>query len=80
MKYYRIRLGAAGSANQSQVMDKIKSSGADVIQISDGLIAKSTSPLDEILSEYAQEMTIEDADPSDETLSKDAKLFMGSPA
>ena len=80
MKCYRIRFGATGSANQSQMMDKIKSSGGDVIQISDGLVAKSDGALKEILAEFAEEMSVEEVDPKDETLSKDAQLFIGSPA
>ena len=80
MNFYRIRFGATGSASQSQVMDKIKSSGAEVIQISDGLVAKSEDSLESLLSDFSQEITIETADPKDETLSKDAQLFMGNPA
>lgn len=45
MKYYLFKIGLNSEVSQQQVVDKIRSNGGEVIQISSGLCAKMRSPL-----------------------------------
>lgn len=84
MKIYKIKLGVASSADQVMIMDKIKSVGHEVIQISSGLLIKSEKDLSRIKEELSPaldqasitELDIQSAS-KDSDLSKDARIFAG---
>jgi hypothetical protein len=62
------------------IIDQIKNAGGDCIQVSDGLVAKSTlslSELQRVLSEGTQGLSLSILDTQDPQLSKDAKAFAG---
>ena len=70
--------------NQQQIIDRLRSCGYDVIQVSDGLVAKvdgATSSVPEVLGELASGVSVELVDPNliatDPSFSKDARQFVG---
>ena len=64
------------SPEQAITIDKLKNCGCDVIQVSSGLLCKTSKSMDELKSELAG-ATIAELDRSDPDLSKDAKIFAG---
>lgn len=64
------------TTDQAITIDKAKNCGCEVIQVSNGLIIKTSKSLSEIQKELT-DATIAELDRNDPELSKDAKLFAG---
>ncbi len=76
MELVSIKLNSAG--DQTQVLTVLKNAGFEVIQASDGLIAKGKmTEVKKELGEFASQMTLTDLDPNDPDLPKDAKVLAG---
>ena len=73
MKVYSIKFGL-NSAEQNQIIDKMKNAGYEVIQVSDGLLVKTDLDLTKLKSEL-EGLNVSELDLSDPNLSKDAKVF-----
>ncbi len=64
------------SPEQAVLIDKIKNSGCEVIQVSNGLLVKTSKSLSELQS-ILEGAIIKELDPNDLNLSKDAKVLAG---
>ena len=61
---------------QAITIDKLKNCGCEVIQVSNGLIVKTSKSMSEIQNELGN-ANVEKLDLTDPGLSKDAKVFAG---
>lgn len=52
MAYYSIKVGLNSDITQQELIDMLRNSGADVIQISDGIAVKTDKPISDLKQEY----------------------------
>ena len=75
-----IKLGLNGAAAQPEIINKLKSAKADVIQVSSGLLVRSDSDVNEILKGTDPQIQAEPVDAktlkSDSTTPKDVLAFL----
>lgn len=64
------------TTEQAIAIDKLKNCGCEVIQISSGLVVKTSKSLSDIQKEV-ENATVTEVDKNDPELSKDTKVFMG---
>ena len=64
------------SPEQAITIDKLKNGGCEVIQVSNGLLAKTSKSLTDLQKEL-ENATVTELDRNDPNLSKDAKVFAG---
>lgn len=82
MKYYQIKVGL--NSSQTQIMDRLKSAGAEVIQLSDSLCFKISKSPDEIknIFEGIEQPAVTSLDPqpliNDKDTPPDLRAFLGS--
>lgn len=64
------------STEQAITIDKLKNGGCEVIQVSNGLVVKTSKSMSDLQKEL-ENATVQEVDRNDPELSKDAKVFMG---
>lgn len=64
------------TSEQVMTIDKLKNCGCEIIQVSNGLVVKTSMSFSEIQTEL-ENATVKELDLNDPNLSKDTKLFVG---